>query len=102
MGALSFSEPDFRKFPCLALAYEAARQGGAAPCALNAANEVAVEAFLDGRLAYGAIPKIIERIITRQEYPKRDVTLDKIFETDRITRQTANRLVAAYVNRRTF
>jgi 1-deoxy-D-xylulose-5-phosphate reductoisomerase len=59
-GQLEFHAPDTRRFPCLSLAYRALREGGTLPVVLNAANEVAVEAFLDGRLAFPAIPRLIE------------------------------------------
>jgi len=57
---LEFHPPDTARFPCLALAYRALREGGTLPVVLNAANEVAVETFLDGRLAFPAIPRLIE------------------------------------------
>src|SRR6185369_7623557 len=57
VGALTFEEPDHARFPCLALAYKAGRMGGSAPAALNAANEVAVEAFLKGKLDFLGIPR---------------------------------------------
>jgi 1-deoxy-D-xylulose-5-phosphate reductoisomerase len=60
MKSLSFERPDEQRFPCLPLAYAALRTGGTAPAALNAANEVAVEAFLQGRLPFTAIPGVIE------------------------------------------
>ncbi|MFL5895302.1 MAG: 1-deoxy-D-xylulose-5-phosphate reductoisomerase, partial [Thermoleophilaceae bacterium] len=60
LGQLTFEEPDDEAFPCLRLAREAAVAGGTAPCVLNAANEVAVQAFLDGQLAFNGIPEMIE------------------------------------------
>ena len=60
---LGFEAPDLRRFPCLALAMQAARHGGSLPIALNAANEVAVEAFLDGRIRYTAIPRVIAEVL---------------------------------------
>jgi len=63
LGRLHFSEPDNTRFPCLALAYRALHLGGTAPTVLNAANEVAVEAFLDGRLGFTAIPKLITAVL---------------------------------------
>jgi len=57
---LDFEPPDLVKFPCIRLAYEAARAGGAAPAVLNAANEVAVSLFLEGRISFAAIPSLIE------------------------------------------
>ena len=61
MAELTFERPDFRRFPCLQLAYEAAKIGGTMPTALNAANEVAVQKFLAGSIEFTDIPKIIER-----------------------------------------
>ena len=63
-GRLDFFEPAHDRFPCLGLAYRALRAGGTMPAVLNAANEVAVEAFLDGRLGFMAIPRVIERTLT--------------------------------------
>jgi 1-deoxy-D-xylulose-5-phosphate reductoisomerase len=60
-GTLEFSEPDRTNFPCLNLAYEALRAGGTSPVVLNAANEVAVEAFLEGRLGFTGIARVIEQ-----------------------------------------
>ena len=63
MKNLSFERPDEQRFPCLRLAYAALRSGGTAPAVLNAANEVAVEAFLEGRLPFTAIPGVIEETL---------------------------------------
>jgi 1-deoxy-D-xylulose-5-phosphate reductoisomerase len=60
-GALEFLAPDTERFPCLQLAYRALRSGGTVPVVLNAANEVAVEMFLDGKLGFTAIPRVIEK-----------------------------------------
>ena len=65
---LQFQEPDLQKFPCLALAYEALSRGGNIPCALNAANEVAVAAFLRDRLPFHHIPVIIEKTLAKVDY----------------------------------
>ncbi|MCX5697374.1 MAG: 1-deoxy-D-xylulose-5-phosphate reductoisomerase [Candidatus Omnitrophica bacterium] len=62
---LEFQEPDFKKFPCLGLAYTAARKQGGAPCVLNAANEVAVEAFLERRLAFNGLARVVERVLAK-------------------------------------
>ncbi|WP_165011038.1 1-deoxy-D-xylulose-5-phosphate reductoisomerase [Neisseria yangbaofengii] len=59
LSALTFKEPDFNRFPCLKLAYDAMRAGGAAPCVLNAANEIAVAAFLDGKIRFTDIAKVV-------------------------------------------
>jgi 1-deoxy-D-xylulose-5-phosphate reductoisomerase len=63
LGTLEFMPPDTGRFRCLRLAYDALAAGGAAPVVLNAANEVAVEAFLGGRAAFGDIPMVIERAL---------------------------------------
>jgi 1-deoxy-D-xylulose-5-phosphate reductoisomerase len=63
-AALEFLPPDPGRFPCLRLAYEALEAGGSMPVVLNAANEIAVEAFLDGRIGFTAIPTVIERTMT--------------------------------------
>jgi 1-deoxy-D-xylulose-5-phosphate reductoisomerase len=65
VGQLTFEPPDLDAFPCLRLAREAAVAGGTAPCILNAANEVAVHAFLSGRLGFMGIPEVIERTLDR-------------------------------------
>jgi 1-deoxy-D-xylulose-5-phosphate reductoisomerase len=62
-GRLEFHAPDPDRFPCLRLAYRALREGGTCPVVLNAANEVAVAAFLDGRLGFTMIPAMIERVM---------------------------------------
>src|SRR5207302_1579146 len=67
VGELNFEPVDFDAFPCLALALQAARRGGTAPCILNAANEVAVHAFLAGRLRFLEIPGVIEQTLEQLE-----------------------------------
>ena len=61
----NFCAPDFEKFPALRLAYQAQRQGGSATCTLNAADEIAVEAFLDGKISFPAIPAVVEETLER-------------------------------------
>jgi 1-deoxy-D-xylulose-5-phosphate reductoisomerase len=68
LGVLEFSAPDVERFPCLSLAYRALEHGGAWPIVLNAANEVAVEAFLAGRLPFGGIPRTIERALAAADH----------------------------------
>jgi 1-deoxy-D-xylulose-5-phosphate reductoisomerase len=67
IGSLTFEPPDERTFPCLRLAREAAAAGGTAPCVLNAANEMAVQAFLDGEIGFPAIAEVIERALDAHE-----------------------------------
>lgn len=63
LGQLTFSEPDHNRFGCLSLAYKALELGGTAPAVLNAANEIAVQAFLDGQLTFTAIPRLIGKVL---------------------------------------
>ena len=63
LGQLDFSPPDFERFPCLRLAYEAAERGGAHAIALNASDEIAVEAFLQGAISFPAIARTIEGVL---------------------------------------
>ncbi len=100
IGDLSFSKPDQKKFPCLALAYEAARLDGLVPCALNAANEVAVQSFLKGQLPFGSIYKIIEKVVLKDRFPKTQVSLNSIFKTDKEARASAQRWVNFYMGKR--
>ncbi len=65
VARMDFVAPDFERFPCLALAYDALREAGTAPAMLNAANEVAVEAFLDKRIAFLDIPKVISKVLNQ-------------------------------------
>lgn len=68
VGQLTFDEPDREAFPCLAIAEAAGRAGGSAPCVMNAANEVAVAAFLDGEIPFLAIPEVIDRALDAVEH----------------------------------
>jgi 1-deoxy-D-xylulose-5-phosphate reductoisomerase len=100
LGSLTFEAPDMARFPCLRLAYEAAAMGGTAPCALNAANEVAVNAFLKKEIAFFRIPDVVEKILTSGAFCKKAVLLDDIFTTDESVRREARSLVAFYAKRR--
>lgn len=90
---LDFEEPDFQRFPCLRLAYEAAEKGGAHCIALNAADEVAVEAFLARRIPFTGIPDTIERVLaaTPEAHP---ATIAEVLAVDRAARQMAGTLVS--------
>jgi 1-deoxy-D-xylulose-5-phosphate reductoisomerase len=90
--SLTFEEPDLDRFPCLRLAREAGEEGGTAPAVLNAANEVAVEAFLDGRIGFPDIPAIIEECLEACVLPA-DPTLENFRRADGFTRREAGRLV---------
>jgi 1-deoxy-D-xylulose-5-phosphate reductoisomerase len=80
-GALEFHAPDRERFPCLDLAYGALGTGGTMPVALNAANEVAVEAFLAGRLAFPAIAQVIERTLAAHDVQSAD-SLEEVRQAD--------------------
>ena len=95
VGALTFEHVDDEAFPCLRLAREAAAEGGTAPCVLNAANEVAVHAFLNGRLAFLGIPAVIEETLGRLgSRPIR--AFETLYEADREARAVAGELLAAH------
>jgi len=93
---LDLEPPDFERFKCLALAYEALDAGGTAPAALNAANEIAVAAFLEERIGFLAIPEILEETLSRHHpLPIRD--LETVLEADRWARTEAERLIRSPV-----
>jgi 1-deoxy-D-xylulose-5-phosphate reductoisomerase len=93
-GTLEFMAPDGERFPCLALAYRALRQGGTAMVALNAANEIAVDAFLAGRLAFPAIARIIDATLAAHDVQRAD-TLEAVRESDRRARAHAAHLASS-------
>jgi 1-deoxy-D-xylulose-5-phosphate reductoisomerase len=94
LGKLSFAEPDTRRFPCLNLAREALSKGGLMPCALNAADEVSVEAFLAHRLRFSDIPRVIEGVLERTAPTQSCGSLEDVLECDRDARSRALELVA--------
>jgi 1-deoxy-D-xylulose-5-phosphate reductoisomerase len=92
VGELTFQPVDLDAFPCLRLAGEAARAGGTAPCVLNAANEIAVHAFLEGRLRFNDISHVIEQ--TLSELPAEPVrAFESLYEADREAREVAGAVV---------
>ncbi|MEA2287583.1 MAG: 1-deoxy-D-xylulose-5-phosphate reductoisomerase [Solirubrobacteraceae bacterium] len=98
IGALTFEPVDDEAFPCLGLARAAARAGGTAPCVLNAANEVAVHAFLGGRLDFLGIPAVIEQTLER--LPAAPVrAFESLYEADREARAVASELVTSSAGR---
>jgi len=85
---LDFEEPDFKRFPCLRLAYQALVAGGNMPAVLNAANEIAVESFLKRRMSFTAIPTMIEHVM--QTIKQEEITtLDDVLRTDTLARDVA-------------
>jgi 1-deoxy-D-xylulose-5-phosphate reductoisomerase len=93
MNDLSFEKPDLARFPCLGLAFQAMRSGASAPVTLNAANEVAVDAFLEGRIGFEGIARLVGDVMERTAVTGVQ-NLDEVLEHDRQARQTANEWVA--------
>jgi 1-deoxy-D-xylulose-5-phosphate reductoisomerase len=98
IGQLSFERPDLRRFPCLRHAYRALEAGGTAPAILNAANEVAVEAFLDGRVSFTAIPEIVEAVLGKVRSAEFSA-LAGVIEADAAARQAARDRVTRAMGR---
>ncbi|HSS33701.1 MAG TPA: 1-deoxy-D-xylulose-5-phosphate reductoisomerase [Solirubrobacterales bacterium] len=93
VGALTFEEPDLETFACLRLALEAGRAGGTAPCVLNAADEIAVAAFLDRRIPFTGIAAVIERVL--EQMPAQPIThFDDLFATDAEARERSREAIA--------
>ena len=92
MQNLTFDEPDTKRFPCLALAYEALHQGGNVPCIVNAANEIANRAFIDDRIPYLRIAEIIEQTMKHIDFCN-DSSLTTYLETDKVARAYASTLI---------
>jgi 1-deoxy-D-xylulose-5-phosphate reductoisomerase len=95
LGQLSFEPPDFGRFPCLRLAYQAAETGGAACIALNAADEVAVGAFLEGTISFTSIPRTIETVleVTPSRHPE---TIQEVLQLDQEARRVAHDVVSGF------
>jgi 1-deoxy-D-xylulose-5-phosphate reductoisomerase len=93
IATLTFEKPDFARFPCLALAIQALEAGGIASAALNAANEIAVEAFLERRIGFMAIGGVVERVLN--DLPNTSAaTLADVLAADATARRLASRFVA--------
>ena len=93
VARLDFEPPDFGRFPCLGLALDAARAGGEMPAVLNAANEVAVQAFLDGRLNFGGIARVIGEVMNSWNGVGGDGSLEAVLETDARARARATEVL---------
>ena len=93
LGRLDFEPPDLEAFPCLGLAYAAGRAGGMAPAWLNAANEVAVAAFLDGRIRWISIPDVLEAVLGRHDGGTAG-SVDEVVDADRRAREVARSVIA--------
>ena len=81
LAQLTFEKPDLERFPCLGLAYQALEKGGNATCAMNGANEVAVAAFLEGKIRFTEIPELIEKVTARCTFVK-NPDIEQIYSTD--------------------
>jgi len=88
MSDLSFREPDLERFPCLGLALDALREGRGMPVSLNAANEIAVEAFLEGQIRFDQIPHVVGRVLERFQ-PQAITCLEDVLELDTLARRHA-------------
>jgi 1-deoxy-D-xylulose-5-phosphate reductoisomerase len=93
LGQLSFEPPDYERFPCLRLAREALLAGGSGPTVLNAANEVAVEAFLNGAIGFGAIARTVEKVLEQSNAGGAADSLDDIAAADAGARALTTRLI---------
>ncbi|RQO36265.1 1-deoxy-D-xylulose-5-phosphate reductoisomerase [Herminiimonas sp. KBW02] len=92
IAQLSFERPDFLRFPCLKLAYDALQAGGSAPAIMNAANEIAVQAFLDSRIGFRVIDQLIARVMDAM--PSVAITdIESVFAQDRSARELANSFI---------
>jgi 1-deoxy-D-xylulose-5-phosphate reductoisomerase len=88
IATLQFQRPDFDRFPCLALAFDALRAGGTAPALLNAANEVAVQAFLDRRIGFRQIDRVIAQVVDKLSHGAAD-SIDIVMAQDAAARVAA-------------
>jgi 1-deoxy-D-xylulose-5-phosphate reductoisomerase len=95
IGALNFEEPDLERFPALALAKSALREGGAKPAILNAANEVAVASFLDRRLGFLDIARVARETLDSYD-PTAPASLDEVLEVDGEARRRAQEITRKY------
>ena len=91
IAGLSFAKPDYETFKCLALCREALRKGGIYPTVANAANEVAVQMFLDEKIGFLDIAEIVEKALSEVNFDKEDITLDDILQADKETRMKCGR-----------
>lgn len=93
LGKLEFMPPDLKKFPCLELAYWAAREQGALPCALNAADEVAVDYFLSGKIPFTAIPQVVAQMLELAKGESSFSSVQELLQYDQAIRKESRRLI---------
>lgn len=97
IGSLTFENPDFDKFPCLRLAFDACKAGGTLPAVLNAANEIAVAAFLEKKISFTQLPEVIRKTMEfHTVIVNKTIELTDILEADAWARQEADRLVQSF------
>lgn len=96
VAKLEFEKPDLHRFPCLRLCYEAIHRGGTATIILNAANEVAVDAFLNESISFTAIADVIEKTLSESTVSDEVDTLDKIIEADSRAREISHKIISRY------
>ncbi len=94
LASLNFEPPDLDRFPCIALAYRALRAGGTLPAAMNAANEQAVQAFIEERITFSDIPRVIEEVMNRHQ-TNAVIDLDSVLQADRRARASAQNAINA-------
>src|SRR5665213_3702797 len=92
LSQLDFAPPDCARFPCLRLAYEAAESGPAACIALNAADEIAVAAFLEGRIPFPGIARTIEEVLA-ETVPHAPASIEEVLAADKAARECAHGLI---------
>lgn len=92
VATMNFDAPDFERFPCLALAYQALRAAGTAPAVLNAANEIAVEAFLNQQIPFLSIPRVIEDVLNASTINSVS-SIEDVLEADTVARQAARQFI---------
>jgi 1-deoxy-D-xylulose-5-phosphate reductoisomerase len=97
VGTLTFLDPDPIRFPALRLAYEAAKVGGTMPAVLNAANEVAVMAFIEGKTGFDKIVSLVEEVLSRHR-PQAVPGIDTIIEADRWAREETENIIKGMEN----
>jgi 1-deoxy-D-xylulose-5-phosphate reductoisomerase len=93
MGHLQFEKPDYLRFPCLKLAYDALKAGGAMPAVLNAANEVAVQAFLERRISFRKIDDVVARVLDKVVTERSVSSLEGVLMYDSAARKVAKSLI---------
>lgn len=98
LSALTFETPDYRRFPCLKLAYQAMQAGGGVPCVLNAANEIAVAAFLAGRIRFTDIARTVRHCL-EQDFSGSHHSLEGLLDLDTAARRAAEAFVQQVANR---